>query len=154
LRTTRLRRRAFAAPPQQSARRSCAFTRAALRQRERLGQVVVGAELEAEHAVELGRLGGEHQDRRAPALRAQRLADLEAVEPGIIRSSTSRSLARSFSLASAAGRRRPPRLVAGAAQVHHQQLADVGLVFGDEDGGGHADCLVAAPRPYSDVIFP
>jgi hypothetical protein len=51
-------------------------------QRERLGQVVVGAQLQAQHAVEFGRLGGEHQDRRGTPARAQRLADLEPVHAG------------------------------------------------------------------------
>ena len=65
--------------------------------------------------------------------------------PGIIRSSTSRSLARSLWLASAAvPSATAVDLVAGAAQVHHQQVADVGLVFGDEDGGGRHDGIVSA----------
>ena len=59
--------------------------------------------------------------------------------PGIIRSSTSRSLARSAWLASAAGPSATAlHLVAGAAQVHHQQVADVGLVFGHQDVLRHA----------------
>ena len=46
---------------------------------ERLGDVVVGAELEPEHLVDLLRLGGEHDDRHRRA-RAQPAADLEPVE--------------------------------------------------------------------------
>ena len=52
---------------------------AELAQRERLGDVVVGAELEAEDLVDLLGLGGEHDDRHRRA-RAQPPADLEAVE--------------------------------------------------------------------------
>ena len=48
-----------------------------LGERERLGEVVVSTELEAEHAVELGGLGGEHQDRRGAAACTERFADLE-----------------------------------------------------------------------------
>ena len=50
-----------------------------LADRERLGDVVVGAELEPEHLVELVVAGGEHHDRhRAP--RSQLLADLQPVD--------------------------------------------------------------------------
>ena len=52
------------------------------RERERLGQVVVGAGVEALHLVPLAVLGGEHQDRGPVLLRAQGLADLVAVDPG------------------------------------------------------------------------
>ena len=52
-----------------------------LGRRERLGDVVVGAELEAEHPVDLGVAGGEedHRDRRGLA---QAAAHLEAVDVG------------------------------------------------------------------------
>ena len=46
---------------------------------ERLGDVVVGAELEPEDAVELVATGGEHDDRDGPAL-AQLAADVTAVD--------------------------------------------------------------------------
>jgi hypothetical protein len=50
-----------------------------LADRERLGDVVVSAELEPEHLVELVVAGGEHHDRnRAP--RSQLLADLKPVD--------------------------------------------------------------------------
>ena len=52
---------------------------AELAQRERLGDVVVGAELEAEDLVDLLGLGREHDDRHRRA-RAHAPADLEAVE--------------------------------------------------------------------------
>ena len=52
---------------------------AELADRERLRDVVVGAELEAEHLVELVVARGEHDDRDG-ALGAQPPADLEAVD--------------------------------------------------------------------------
>src|SRR3954452_18057272 len=52
---------------------------AELAHRERLGDVVVGPELEAQHLVELLRLGGEHDDRNGSP-RAQRATYLEAVD--------------------------------------------------------------------------
>ena len=51
-----------------------------LADRERLRDVVVGAELEADHLVELVVAGGQHDDRDG-ARRPQALADLEPVEP-------------------------------------------------------------------------
>jgi hypothetical protein len=53
-----------------------------LLEREGLGQVVVGAGLEARDAVVDRVASGEHQHRRAVAGVAQAAADLEAVEPG------------------------------------------------------------------------
>ena len=53
--------------------------RAELAHRERLGDVVVRAELEAEDLVDLLGLGREHDDRHGLALGAQAPADLEAV---------------------------------------------------------------------------
>jgi hypothetical protein len=54
--------------------------RAELAHGERLGDVVVRPELEAEHLVDLLGLRGEHDDRHRGA-RAQAAADLEAVHP-------------------------------------------------------------------------
>ena len=63
-----------------AARRSARLDAAAeLAHRERLGDVVVGAELEAEDLVDLLRLGGQHDDRHRAA-RPQAPADLEAVD--------------------------------------------------------------------------
>src|SRR4051794_870751 len=56
--------------------------RAELPHRERLGDVVVGAELEPEDLVDLLALGAEHDDRDALPLGAQPPADLEAVHLG------------------------------------------------------------------------
>jgi len=51
---------------------------------ERLGDVIVGAELEAEHAVQFRRLGGQHDDGDCGGGRvtAQDFADLEPVHLG------------------------------------------------------------------------
>jgi hypothetical protein len=46
---------------------------------EGLGQVVVGAQLQAEYAVELGGFGSQHQDRRVARQGTQPAADLQAV---------------------------------------------------------------------------
>jgi hypothetical protein len=53
-----------------------------LAEAERLGEVVVGAELEADHAVELGRLGGEHEHEELGPAHAHPPADLEPVHAG------------------------------------------------------------------------
>ena len=60
-------------------RSSAAIARAQLANAERLGDVVVGAGLEAEHLLGLLRAGGQHQDRRAHAAAPQLAADFEAV---------------------------------------------------------------------------
>ena len=63
-------------------RRSTAFTRpTSSATRERLGDVVVGAGLEADDLVELGVLRGEHQDVGVAEL-ADAAADLDAVDVG------------------------------------------------------------------------
>ena len=49
---------------------------------ERLGDVVVGAGVEADHGVHLVGAGGQHQHREAVALGAQPSAHLQAVHPG------------------------------------------------------------------------
>ncbi len=46
---------------------------------ERLGQVVVGAHFEADDAVDLFALGGQHDDRRIVTAVAQSLADRHAI---------------------------------------------------------------------------
>ena len=56
--------------------------RAQLAQRERLGDVVVGAELEAEHLVRFAAARGQQQDRRVAVVAAHRAQDLEAARAG------------------------------------------------------------------------
>src|SRR5215213_2955442 len=53
-----------------------------LRPRERLGDVIVGAELETEDAVDLGVTCGQHQDRHDASLGTQAPADLRAGDVG------------------------------------------------------------------------
>jgi hypothetical protein len=64
----------LAGAPQQGAN-----ARAQLVERERLDQVVVGARVQASHAVGDGVAGGEHEDRRAVAAAAHAPAHLEPV---------------------------------------------------------------------------
>ena len=106
-----------------------------LGQRKRLGQVVVGAEFQPQHAVQLGRFGRQHQDGRAAAARPQRFAQLQAVHARhhqVEHQQVMRMRAVARQRGQAVGHFR--HVIAGAAQVEHQQVADVGLVFGDEDG--------------------
>jgi hypothetical protein len=72
---------ALAARCGDAARRRSARCGSKLADRERLRDVVVGAELEAEHLVELLAARGQHDDRDV-ALTAKSLADLEPVEAG------------------------------------------------------------------------
>ena len=53
-----------------------------LARRERLGDVVVGAQLEAEHAVDLGAARGEHDHGHVDAAAAELPADVPAAHPG------------------------------------------------------------------------
>ena len=74
-----------------------------LARRERLGEVVVGAELEAEQLVELVVAGGEHHDRdRASRARSSRVTSRPS-SPGRPRSSTTRSGCSRRAVSSAAG---------------------------------------------------
>jgi hypothetical protein len=59
-----------------------AHARLQFQHRERLGDVVVGAEFEAEHAVELGGACGQHQDRHLVASGAQRAAQVQPRQTG------------------------------------------------------------------------
>jgi hypothetical protein len=95
----------------------------------RLGQVVVGAEVEAEQQVVLGGPGGQHQHRHV-GLAAQDPAHVEAVEPGIITSSTSRS-----------GGLRRACVERGPAVVHHDAARALVLQVAPEHLG-----LLRRPR--------
>ena len=103
---------------------------------ERLHDVVVGAELEADDAIDLLALRGEHDDlgvaRRRVAL--QRLADLGARDVGqheVEQDEVGPLLAREaepfFALA------RDEDLVALLAEVVVEDLLDVGLILDDQD---------------------
>ncbi len=104
-----------------------------LGQREWLGQVVIGAQFQAQYTVEFGRLGGEHQDRGGVSARAQRLADLKSVHAGhhqIEDQQIAGLLVLAVQCRPAVGH--CLYLVVGIAQVHDQQVADIGLVFSDK----------------------
>ena len=60
----------------------CAHARHELLHRERLDEIVVGADLERMHAVVLGAAGGDDDDRRADPLVPRRLDQLPAVDAG------------------------------------------------------------------------
>jgi len=53
-----------------------------LRETERFDQIVVGAQLQAQHPVQLRRLGGQHQDRQVIVAGAQPLANRQPVQIG------------------------------------------------------------------------
>ena len=102
---------------------------------ERLGDVVVGAELEAEDLVDLLGLGGEHDDRHGAA-RAQAPADLEAVELGhhhVEHDEVEGLLAEARERLAAVGRLHD--LVAVLAQREGQQGLDRLLVVDEQDAG-------------------
>ena len=113
-----------------------------LAQPERLGQVVVGAELEADDLVDLVVARGQDEDRHLGAGRAQAAEDLEAVDPGqpdveddevgrLVRGDVQALLAR------AGDGDLVPLLLEGVLDP----ASDGVLVFDDEDGGCHAGML-------------
>ncbi len=119
-----------------------------LGEREGLGDVVVGADVEADHLVDLRTLGGEHEDGRRHLL-SQDAADLEPAELGqhqVEQDEVGTDAAR------LGERLRPgPRLadlVPLLDEVVAQRLADVGLVLDHEDAFGHQRfraCVSAMP---------
>ena len=114
---------------------------AELAQRERLGDVVVGAELEAEDLVDLLGLRGEHDDRHGAA-RAQAPAHLEAVEPGhhhVEHDEVERRLAEARQRLPAVDRLHD--LVAVLAQRVAEQRLDRLLVVDEQDAGRSVEHL-------------
>ena len=108
---------------------------AELAQRERLGDVVVGAELEPEHLVDLLGLGGEHDDRHRRA-RAHAPAHLEPVEAGhhhVEHDEVERRLAEARERLAAVGGLHD--LVAVLAQRVGEQRLDRLLVVDEQDAG-------------------
>ncbi len=108
---------------------------------ERLGHIVVGAEIEGLHLGGLVAAAREHHDRHALVLAAQQAQELEPlhvrqaeIEDDQVRLAR-RELERRLAV------RRLEDLVALRAQPHPQQLADRRLVIDDQDaewGGAHA----------------
>ena len=107
---------------------------------EGFGDVVVGAQLEAEHAIHLGRLRGQHDDWKTlrrlghPEL----AADLEAVGAGQheVEHDERRALLRDLREGGLA-RLRFAHGVAVLLEVEANELADVLLVLHDEDRAPH-----------------
>ena len=102
--------------------------------RERLGEVVVAAELEPEHAVDLAVAGGEEDHRDVRGL-AQSAAHLEAVDVG--ETDVEHDEARvvgAHRLEPRLARRRLEDAVAVAGQVQVDEIGDVGLVVDHDDG--------------------
>jgi hypothetical protein len=116
---------------------------AELPQRERLGDVVVGAELEAEDLVDLLGLGREHDDRHRRA-RAHPPADLEAVEArehDVEHDEVEGRLAEAGEGLAAVGGLHD--LVAVLAQRKREQRLDRLLVVDEEDAGRVLEHLVS-----------
>ena len=136
-------RRRVASSAACSARRKIARIRAVeLAQAERLGDVVVGAELEADHLVDLGVLGREHDDRHAglgpddPAHLDARQLRQHQVEQDEVRPLGAEQRER---LAAVGGGDGPVPL---ELERLDQGLAERGLVVHDEDRAGHARRIV------------
>ena len=126
---------------------------------ERLGDVVVGAELEAEDAVDLAVAGGEEQHRHV-ARGAQSAAHLEAVDVGQadVEQHDLRPMLRD-QLEPAFAVRGLQHSESGLAQVHVEQVGDVRIVLDHHDGAlalrhvGHAATLVLCGSwPWSRIF--
>ena len=102
-------------------------------QRKRLGNVVVGAELERQHLIDLLVLRRQHDDRHRAEL-ANFLARLDAVEHGqhdVEHDEVGLLALRHRDRAAAVAGRDDG--VAAALQIEPQRLQDRGLVVDDED---------------------
>ena len=117
----------------------CLHSRQQFGQRERLGQVIVCAEFETEDTVELGRFGGQHQDGRAAPAPAQGFADLQTVQPRH-HQVEDQQVTGPLALTGQRGHAvtDSSHFVPCLTQVQNQQVADIGLVFGNKDAGSHA----------------
>ena len=120
---------------------------------EGLGEVVVRAHLQPEHAVELGRLRGEHQDRHVAGQGADLAADREAVH-------LREHQVEHHEVVAPAGRERQAALPVGGdvrlapdvAQVQPEEIGDLAAVFDDEGamrGHGRNDASFPSAAPGS-----
>ena len=110
---------------------------------EGLGDIVVGADLEAADFVFLGAAGGEHEDGEAGAGLAEALADGEAVEFGqheVENDEIQRGIEATFGGGQAVGG--DVHLVTGAAEKVHQPGAKDRFVFDNEDVHGAGASVV------------
>jgi hypothetical protein len=131
------RRRRRRVPALALRRRHAAHARDQLARRERLGDVVVGAELEADDAVDLVAARGQEDDRHLARL-ANPLEDLEAARIGQADVEDDQRRGRlADPLQRFLAGRAPGRLEAVGAQRVLQRVGDAGLVLDDEDPGLH-----------------
>ena len=113
------------------------YPRHQLQHREGLGQVVVGAQLQAQDAVHLAGTGAGDDDGRVARHAARALADLQAVHARQHQVQHQRVPAALFQPAHAfmtVGGMLDR--VAFVAQVHAQQFGDVGVVLDDQHAAG------------------
>jgi hypothetical protein len=116
------------------------YPRDQLARRERFAHVVVGAELEPDHAIDLIAARGDHHDRQPAAFAAQRAHDIEAVDDGEPHVEQQQVRAGP----DGAQRRGPvARFRAAksfARQMVDEQFANREVVFRDDDAqGGHIE---------------
>ena len=113
-----------------------------LAQAERLRQVVVGAELEADDLVDLVVARREHEDRRLRAGRTHAAEHLEAVDAGQadVEDDEVRGLVDG-ELEALLARPGDGDLVALLLEGVLDPASDGVLVFDDQDGGGHGGML-------------
>ena len=128
-----------------------------LAQPERLGQVVVGAELEPDDLVDLVVARGQDQHRHLGPRGAQTAQDLEAVHPGEadVEDHEIGRLARGdleAFLTGAGDRDLVPLLLEGVLDAARDRV----LVFDDEDGGCHAGDATPASldSPRARLVVP
>src|SRR5881227_40706 len=132
---------AVLAPPQDRA-----YAEDQLAHAERLGDEIVGAELEADHPIDLFAAAGDHDDRDVPGPRRalELAADLgsgDAGEHQIEQDQIRRAGPGERERLVAAARRK--RLVSRLLQVEEHQIGEVLLVLDDEDQGGRGHALVS-----------
>lgn len=115
---------------------------------ERLGQVVVGAGIEAAHRVELRALGREHHDGQVLRGRVlpQHVQDLQAVHLGQHDVQQHELRQAPFAGDEELPRRgKARRLETGLLERVHRKVADIGIVFNVVD---HRSCSMGSPgRP-------
>ena len=123
-----------------------AHARRELPRAERLGEVVVGAELEPAHEVLLRVPGGQHDDRHV-GLGAQPAADVLAgharqaeVEDDEVGPTARRGGEGVLAV------RHPVDRVSLRLEVALDDLCDAGLVFDDEDAGGSGHAAIIPTR--------
>ena len=106
-----------------------------LGQPERLGDVVVGAGVEADHGVHLVRPGGEDQHRDRPAVGTDPPAHLEAVDvrQAEVEDHQVRALVGTFEGGAAVAA--DVDVITLAPQRSGEWLGDRGVIFGQEDTG-------------------